>query len=462
MFAAARTTQISCMAPTTAADSAPGLRRRPLRIATSDDEGDAAADEPLHPDDAALLPSHWRRTASNRFERGRQVWILHTDGEWYRGDHGDEEDEVEDAEAAQSGYDDDDAVSSDPPDDDDDDDDDMDGDNYAEEEEEEEADEEEDEDMEEEAVMPKRPRKRHKPGRTKTSPSAKGRKSTFLNLSDMLQRGVITPGHGVLTVYWWGVRLFPTASLDGSGEIRLPIGWHEGVYIDPKHELYKNHTTPSGCLRYLAAINKLDGFVKGNGWQAVYYNGVKLFDIRGDPIGCTDAWRRDRRVGDDDEESEDDEDDGITTEEEATRGMASVAGSSQLAQDEEAGADAAGADDEAWRRLKAEAEAAAAHRRRAGAATTLPRASGRALIGARDLPALQAGYVFSSREALHDAGVHRGTKGMDGVRGGDLSGNEDHGCFSLVLSAYTIFGQPSPSHFPWPLDLHPLHTSLGH
>ena len=90
-------------------------------------------------------------------------------------------------------------------------------------------------------------------------------------LIDLIRAGVLTPGRGVLKVTWWGVELPPSADLLPDGTIQLPDGVGEpGVAY-----------TPSSLLAFLAKHNRLFGFTKGNGWQAVSYNGKRLQELRG-------------------------------------------------------------------------------------------------------------------------------------------------------------------------------------
>ena len=77
-------------------------------------------------------------------------------------------------------------------------------------------------------------------------------------------RGSIDARHGLF-------ELPPSADLLPDGTIQLPHGVGEpGVAY-----------TPSSLLAFLAKHNRLFGFTKGNGWQAVSYNGKRLQELRG-------------------------------------------------------------------------------------------------------------------------------------------------------------------------------------
>ena len=91
-----------------------------------------------------------------------------------------------------------------------------------------------------------------------------------LVLRALLAAGLIKAGRGVLRVTWWGVELPPAADLDEDGSIRLPEGVGEAGAT----------YSPSGLLSLLAKHNRLFGFTKGNGWQAVSYGGRRLAELR--------------------------------------------------------------------------------------------------------------------------------------------------------------------------------------
>ena len=90
-------------------------------------------------------------------------------------------------------------------------------------------------------------------------------------LRDLVDAGVLAPGKGVLKVTWWGVELPPAADLSAEGAIRLPDGVGEAGAT----------YTPTELLLCLAKHNRLFGFTKGNGWQAVSYGGRRLASLAG-------------------------------------------------------------------------------------------------------------------------------------------------------------------------------------
>ena len=239
------------------------------------------------------------------------------------------------------------------------------------------------------------------------------------NLQDLINRGVINPGPGVIRVKWWKIELKPAANVTGTGGLTLPAG------VGERGRVY----TPSGLLKFLAAINSLEGFVKGNGWRACHYHGVPIDELRG-PF--PNVYRREYREGSDSEAASDDDEEEEEEEED---------------DDDEAAAAAAGRDGAEWRpeltegerRRKRAAEEAAAQRKR-------PRANGGmeapwrgerrsddsvavAASGARQvvgsLGGIFSGDLFGSLRDLHRAGVHRARGG--GVEESaliDISGNE--------------------------------------
>ena len=103
------------------------------------------------------------------------------------------------------------------------------------------------------------------------SSAAAGPQDKDTTLRDLINAGVLVPGAGVLKVMWWGVELPPSADLLPDGTIKLPAG------VGEPGATY----TPSALLNFLARHNRLFGFTKGNGWQAVTYQGRRLAEWRG-------------------------------------------------------------------------------------------------------------------------------------------------------------------------------------
>ena len=89
-------------------------------------------------------------------------------------------------------------------------------------------------------------------------------------LRELVAAGTLSAGAGVLKVMWWGVELPPSAGLRADGAITLPDG------VGEQGATY----TPTALLTFLARHNRLFGFTKGNGMQAVTYQGKRLAEWR--------------------------------------------------------------------------------------------------------------------------------------------------------------------------------------